>query len=356
MGAGMLRAGRAARRHGRAGVGLARVGRAGAGLAVLAAALALLAAGRPALAAVRASDPPPDTAAGVVAAAAAPTTITSKYSCDLTGYGASIPDATVSATLTIPASVVADSSLDVTLATTASDALPAAVVTALDGVTSFDVAGHATQQPGTGTDATDPVALAGSATAPATLTALPAITATGTATFPLTGTGAIVAPVQQFTITPQTSDKALAAITCATTAASQDVKVVVSPETVGTSGPLYACVLSLAGTNLDTIDAHIASVITASGTRTTGKTDTVTYSTSAFGPWEDSAADGVSVTVAADLAVAGAQPGQIAISQAIDPTAAVMKLTGKLKLTKAGTDRIQCRRRSRSRSRRRTAR
>ena len=317
-------------------------GPAGVGLAALTVALALLAAGGPAMAATRAAEPtPPDVGAGVVAAAAAPTKIISKYSCDLSGYGTSTP-ASLSATLTIPASVVAGSKVDITLATTASDALPTAALTALSGVTTFDVSAHLTQQPGTGVDATSPVPLAGTAQAPATLTAVPAATATGTAEFDLTGTGVIVTPAQTLTITPHTSTNSLAAITCSTTAATQNVKVVVSPETVGTSGPLYACVVSLAGINLDTVDAHIVSTIAATGTRTTGKTDTVTYSTGTFGPWETSGTSGVTiaVSVAADLAVTGAQPGQIAINQSIDPKAAVMKLSGRLALTKAGTDHI----------------
>jgi hypothetical protein len=320
-------------------------GLAGAGLAALTAALALLAVGGPAVAATAAADPPPPVeGSGIVAAAAAPTKITSQYSCDLSGYGTSIPAATLSATLTIPASVVAGSKLDLTLATTASDALPAAVLTALKGVTSFDVSAQLTQQPGTGLDASDPVALGGTAQAPATLTAVPAATATGTAEFDLAGSGVIVAPAQTLTITPHTSAAALAAITCTSTAATQDVKVTATPQTIGTSGPLYACVESVAGTNVDTIDGHIPATITASGTRATGKTDTVTYETSAFGPFTETGAgtSGVSVAVnaAASLPVTGAQSGQISMNQAIDPASAVMKLSGKLALTKAGTDHI----------------
>lgn len=318
-------------------------GLAGAGLTALTAALALMAVGGPAMAATAADPPPPAEGAGIVAAAAAPTKITSHYSCDLSGYGTSIPAATLSATLTIPASVVAGSKLDVTLATTASDALPAAVLTALSGVTSFDVSADLTQQPGTGADASDSVALDGTSQAPATLTAVPAATATGTAEFDLTGTGVIVAPAHTLTITPHTSATTLAAITCTTTTATQDVKVSVTPQTIGTTGPLYACVESVAGTNVDTIDGHIPATITVSGTRTTGKTDTVTYQTGAFGPWTETGASGVTVTVnvAASLPVTGAQSGQISMNQAIDPTSAVMKLSGKLALTKAGTDHIQ---------------
>jgi hypothetical protein len=288
------------------------------------------------MAATRAAEGAPHSpGADMVAAAAAPTKITSQYLCNLSGYGASIPAATLSATLTIPASVVADSSFDVTLATTASDALPAAVLTALNGVTSFDLSANVTQQPGT-SSASSPVALAGTGQAPATLTALPAVTSTGTGKFVDTGTGVVVAPAQTLTITPHTSAAALAAITCTTTAATQNVKVAVTPATVGTSGPLYACVLSLASTNLDTIDWHVPGTITSSGTRSTGKTDTVTYDTAAFGSFEPAS----SVSVAASLPVTGAQPGQISLSQSIDPSSSAIKASGKLALNKAGTDHI----------------
>ena len=119
------------------------------------------------------------------------------------------------------------------------------------------------------------------------------------------------------------------------------MKVTVTPQIVGTSGPLYACVLSVAGVGTETVDAHLPATITSSGTRTTGKTDTVTYSTGAFGPWTTgSSSVSVAVDVATSLSVAGAQSGQIAVNQAIDPTSAVLKVSGKLALTKAGTDHI----------------
>ena len=119
------------------------------------------------------------------------------------------------------------------------------------------------------------------------------------------------------------------------------MKVTVTPPTIGTSGPLYACVLSVAGVGTETVDAHIPATITSSGTRTTGKTDTVTYSTGAFGPWSTgSSSVSVAVDVATSLPVTGAQPGQISVSQPIDPTSAVLKASGKLTLTKAGTDHI----------------
>ena len=318
----------------------AAAGLAGTGLSVVTMALALLAAGAPAMAATAANPPPPVEGSGVVAAVTAPTTITSKYSCDLSGYGASIPAAMLSATVTIPASVAADSELHLTLATTASDALPAAVLTALKGVTSFDVSAELAQQPGVA-NTVSPVSVAGHAQAPATLTAIPAATATGSAEFTSPGSGVIMAPAPTLTIAPLIGATALTAITCTTTDAIKNVKVTVTPQIIGTSGPLYACVLSVAGVGTETVEAHIPATITSSGTRTTGKTDTVTYSTGAFGPWTTgSSSVSVAVDVATSLSVTGAQPGQISVNQAIDPTSAVLKVSGKLALTKAGTDHI----------------
>jgi hypothetical protein len=314
---------------------------AGTGLSVVTVALALLAAGAPAMAATTAANPPPPIeGSGIVAAVTAPTTVTSKYSCDLSGYGASTPAATLSATVTIPASVAADSALRLTLATTASDTLPAAVLTALKGVTSFDVSAELAQQPGVANTVSG-VSVAGTAKAPATLTAVPAATATGSAEFTDAGAGVIMAPAPTLTVTPLIGAKALTAITCTTTAAIQNVKVTVTPQIIGTSGPLYACVLSVAGVGSETVDAHIPATITSSGTRTTGKTDAVTYSTGAFGPWTTgSTSVSVAVDVATSLSVTGAQPGQISINQPIDPSSAVLKVSGKLALTKAGTDHI----------------
>lgn len=201
-----------ARTLARLAVQLAGVGLVGVGLVVLT-------MGGTAMAAARAADPtPPNAGTSLVAAAAAPTTITSKYSCDLSGYGTSLPAVTLSATVTIPASVAADASLHITLATTASDDLPAAVITALKGVTEFGVTGELAQQPGA-TGTVSPVSVAGSAKAPASVTALPAVTATGSAVFTTPGTGVIMAPAPTLTIAPLAGSTTLAHITCTTTAA-----------------------------------------------------------------------------------------------------------------------------------------
>jgi hypothetical protein len=309
-------------------------------------ALPALALTAPVAVAAQAADPGGQFSA--TALAAPPTKVTAAYSCDLSAYAGTTP-VTLSGTFSIPPTVVADSTVDITLATTAGTLTPAEV-TALTGVTTFDIAttltaketlkGVATPIPGT-------VALTGAATAPTTLTTLPVMTATGSVDFsvpfpgskgfPVSGTGAITVPAA-LTITPQTSTAAKPVISCATTTTSQDVKVTVTPETVGTTGPLYKCTLTEEGALLDTQFVHVVSTITTSGTATTGKTLTVTYKAPIFTPifW----AGASSVTYAGSLPVTGAQTGNVSLDESVDVTKP-LSVSGKLPLTKAGTDHIE---------------
>lgn len=346
-----------------------------AGLTGLAVGIALLAVSLTAAAApYGGSGTPGASALRLSAIAVAPTTITSQYSCDLSGYGSGIPAVTLSGKLTIPGSVVATQPLNITLETTASTALPAAVITALSGITEFAYAGSVTQKPAaeaTSTATATPsvgstatatptttasvtpsasvtttpgasssaVPLDGTAVAPTTLSAIPTATLNGAAVFGLTGTGIIVAPAATLTITPVKSSGALAAITCTTTDAARNVTVNVTPQTFGTTGPLYTCKETLLGIS-DTFFLHVDGSITSSGTRTVGKTQTVTYTTPTFGSasWVRGT---TRVDYAGSLPVTGAQPGKISLNQPIDMSARELKLPGKLKLTKAGTDRIE---------------
>jgi hypothetical protein len=314
------------------------------GVAVLA--LSALALAAPATGAAAAQSADPGGQFRVASLLTPPTKVTSSYSCDLSAYGTGLTPVTLSGTLSVPASVIADSAADVTVTTTASDALPAAVVTALAGVKSFNIATtvDAKELTLTGT-----AALTGTATAPTTLTTLPIVTATGSvdfsqsvpgsAGFPFAGAGTVTAPAKSLTITPHTSTGTLASITCTTTAAAQDVKVTVTPETIGTKGPLYACTYTSRGVRLDKQFWHVPSTITTSGAATTGKKLTVTYQTDAFGPtfW----AGATSVSYAGSLAVIGAQPGKVVLDQAVDENASHLKLSGKMPLTKVGTDRFE---------------
>jgi hypothetical protein len=352
-----------------------------AGLTGLTVGIGLLAVSLTAAAAVRGGPGTPGgSAVSLAAAAVAPTTITSHYSCDLSGYGSGLTPVTLSGTLTIPGTVVATEPLDISLATTASTALPASVVTALNGITEFAYAGSVTQKPAapatstatpptptasttatatptatptptttatatptasatpTTTASSSAVPLDGTAAAPATLSTIPTSTLSGAALFGLTGTAIIVTPAAKLTITPVTTTGALAAITCTTTDTARNVTVNVTPQTFGSTGPIYTCKESIAGVT-DTIFLHVASGITDSGTRAVGKTETVTYTTPTFGAasWPDGT---TRVDYTGSLPVTGAQPGKISLNQQIDLSAGELRLPGKLELTKAGTDQV----------------
>jgi hypothetical protein len=267
------------------------------------------------------------------AATVKPKTVTSQYSCDLSGYGSGLSPVTLSGTLAFPPSVPALSPLAITLSTT-SVALPPAVLSKLDGVTSVSLSTTVTVQ-----NASSPsVPLSGKVQAPAHLTGLPANAATGTVTFPAEGTGVIEAPAKTLTFVPLKGATAQPSITCTTTAATQDVSVTVTPPVFGTSGPLYTCKATI-GTLSATELAHLPMTITASGSRTTGKTLTVTLASAALGaPYPQGT---TSVGFVGTLPVHGAQPGKIALAKTTsDVTSPTFRVSGKLRLTKPGTDQI----------------
>jgi LPXTG-motif cell wall-anchored protein len=182
------------------------------------------------------------------------------------------------------------------------------------------------------------VTLHGQVSAPAQLTGLPANAATGDVTFPAKGTGVIEAPAKTLTLVPLKGATALPSISCTTTAATQNVSVTVDPPMTGTSGPLYTCKVTM-GTATATVIAAIPMTITASGSRTTGKTDTVTLASAALGaPYPQGT---TSVSFAGDLPVNGAQSGKTALAKTTtDVTSATFRVSGNLLLTKPGTTHI----------------
>jgi LPXTG-motif cell wall-anchored protein len=270
---------------------------------------------------------------GFAATISTPKTVTSQYSCSLSGYGSGLQSVTLSGTLAFPASVPAKSPLAITLSTTSAD-LPSAVLGQLHGVTSVSLAATVTVQ-----DASAPsVTLRGQVQAPAQLTGLSANAATGEVTFPAAGTGTIEAPAKTLTFVPLKGGTALPSISCTTTAATQHVPVTVTPPVPGTSGPLYTCKVTV-GTASATVIAAIPMTITASGSPATGKTDTLTLASAALGaPYPQGT---TSVGFAGDLPVQGAQPAQIALAKTTtDVTSTTFRVSGQLLLTRPGTDRI----------------
>ena len=223
--------------------------------------------------------------------------------------------------------------LVLTLSTT-SAALPPAVLSKLDGVTAVSLSTTVTVQ-----GASLPsVTLSGKAQAPAHLTGLPANAATGKVTFPAEGTGVIEAPAKTLTFVPLKGGTAQPPIICTTTAATQDVQVTVTAPVFGTSGPLYTCKVTI-GTLTATELAHLPMTITASGSRTTGKTLTVTLASAPLGaPYPEGT---TSIGFTGALPVHGAQPGKIALAKTTkDVTSSPFRVSGKLRLTKPGTDHI----------------
>jgi hypothetical protein len=268
-----------------------------------------------------------------------PETVTAQYSCDLSAYQSGLTPVSVTATFTFPGSVQTLVPVPVTVTTT-SVALPASVLSQLTGVVSVDLTGTVTAQQNT---TSFPVPLSGQNSVSGTLTGLPAASAQTSDSQPLVftlpGTGMIDVPASTLTFTPQTSAAALPAITCTTTGATQDIPVTVTLGVIGTKGPVYTCVLSALHVELEEFLAHIPMTVTESGNRTVGKTAMVRLVAGIGGPYPPGTS---AVRFSADLAVLGAQRGQIALSEPItDLASPTTRASGKLRLTKAGTDRIQ---------------
>jgi hypothetical protein len=275
--------------------------------------------------------------------AAPPKTFTATYSCDLMPYSAS-SSVTVSATLMIPATASTLSPVVLTLKTT-SVALPSSVLSQLSGVDSFGLTASVQAKQNA---ESAPVPLSGKSAVSGTLKGLPAVTATSPASasqaleFAFPGTAYIEVPAPTLTFTPSTASAALSVITCSTTAATKAIPVTVTDGVIGPkTGPLYNCKVSASAGDLtvpiEQFEAHVPMTVTSSGSRTTGKSDTVTLG-AAVGGYP---AGATSIRFSTDLPVQGAQSGKIALSERVtDLASAVTKASGKLALTKAGTDRI----------------
>jgi len=267
-----------------------------------------------------------------------PQTSTAQYSCDLSAYQSGLPPVSVSATVTFPGTAQTLVPVPITLTTTGV-ALPTSVLSQLSGVVSFDLTATVTAKENGGSVS---VPLSGHNPVSGTLTGLPTATAQTSDSqplaFPLPGTGNIAVPASTLTFTPQTSAAALPAITCTTTATTQDVPVTVTLGAFGTKGPVYTCVLTAAGTDIEEFLAHIPMTVTESGNRTVGKTISVGLRAGIGGPYPTGT---TAVRFSADLPVIGAQQGKVTLSEKVtDLASAVTRASGTLRLTKTGTDRI----------------
>lgn len=313
------------------------------GLAVLAAVIACLAVPATALAAngtVR-----PQQAAPMIAKALLPgnqpdastppaKTVTASYSCDFSHYGGptSVP---MPAAWEVDTSWPVNQPAEVLLATDAIT-LPSGV--SLGNVTDFALSANVDVQKASAKTVTVSGGSVESLSTP--LTKIPVMLAVGQVTFPAKGTGVVSLPAPTITITPQTTT-AQAAITCTTTAKVQDISVTVGDAT----GSFYHC--DITSGSASAVEAGlVAMTFSSSGTKKTGDSVTVSLSSADIATLAGSlnGVSGVTVTKAlvdADLTVTGAQSGTLHMSKTVtDLTATSFSMSSSLKLTKAGTVKI----------------
>jgi hypothetical protein len=281
-------------------------------------------------------------------------TVTAPYSCDFSKYentsNPTIAPATgVNFDSLVQTSWPVNVAQDIPLGNEATIALPAPVSSQLTGVNDFTITSTAVAKNATKT----PIAFAGdapvaSATATTAPTEIPMGAADAQVTFPKKGTGAVELPVQAITITPVivTTKGATpkAPITCTTTQAAADVSVTVGDA----SGPFYTCkATDSSGTS--TASGITDMTVTESGTEQAGKSVTVTLSSVgvaglivALGAGFTQAGTQLTkVTFTSSLGVTGDERGTLKLASTVtDPTATSFSASGSLKLTEAGTVKV----------------
>jgi collagen type VII alpha len=299
-------------------------------------AVALLGTGTTALAATGlapVTPPPPSTFK----------TYTSELACNLSAYGYQDGSnlVTMDETLSVPTTAVAGTPTFVSMSNT-SAALPASVGSQLTNVVAVGVTAQVSVQGGT----TETITVKGSSAGdvlPSQLTALPVIsTANTTVTFAKAGTASVDTPPSSLVFTPfGIGTTTFPAITCTPIAASiSDQPVVVGAATpAATSGPDYACTNNVSPAN--PFSGHLPMTVAVSGSRTVGATDTVTLTSPSTGLGAPYPPGATSLSYAGNLTLTGAQSGSIALGETSrDVTSSTFAVSGKLALSKAGTDHI----------------
>jgi hypothetical protein len=271
-------------------------------------------------------------------------TVTAGYACDFSAYGSGIAPSTVSAstvlTITWPVNQP-----DAIVMSIDKITLPSAVTSMLTGVDSITVASQVTAKQAT--EATIPLIGQVSVNASSAPTEIPATVAAGQVTFPAKGTdGSVALPAQSITFTPKAGTTAKPVITCTTTTPASDVTVTVGDA----SGPFYHCAITSAGGGgTQDVAFPLAWAITETGTKQAGDTLTMSVGSADVASLISSAASsaaGAGVTLdkatfSADLAVTGAQSATLHLTKTVtDLTSASFSASAKLKLTKAGTVKV----------------
>jgi hypothetical protein len=234
------------------------------------------------------------------------------YSCTLSGASTGTA-VTLTAVLSAPTAGTVGTATAVTL-TTRVMALPTADSTQLPSLTRVTAAGTAQA---TGLSAAT-LPLTGQTTMPAgTATAIPAVTITGSAIPSTAGTVSIQAPT---TLTVSlVAGTTLAAFNCTrTTTTTTAVQIMVTASTVAaaTTGPVYACTVTVAGHTMRQTD-RIPMTLSTSGPNAVGTTDMVTLSSPANGLGGTYPTGTSAVSFSGALPLTGAQSGSIPLSGAM---------------------------------------
>ena len=277
----------------------------------------------------------------VPAATSATKTIDVVYSCDMSAYGGTSP-VDMTAVISGPTAVTLGDSADISFSTE-TITLPPSVITGFQNVTDVSFSAVAAVDDGGSTQN----ATLKSFTAPAILlhpTSIPSTLPLGASvTLPAAGTAVVNQPATVVITPTDASGKSLTPIQCSadTSAASQSISITVNaPVITPPSGPVYTCSFSVNGKTLGSASGPLPMSLSASGTRTTGSTDSITLSspgTGLGGPYQGATA----VAFHGSLPVTGAQQGSVSLSRrTTDVSSTTFKVTGHLTLTKPGTDRV----------------
>jgi hypothetical protein len=234
------------------------------------------------------------------------------YSCTLSGGTTSTP-VNLMAVLSAPTAGTVGTAAAVTLTTRAMQ-LPTADSTRLPSLTRVTAAGTA---PSTGLPA-GTVALTGQTTMAAGMaTQIPVVTITGSAVPSTAGTVSVRAPAAlKVTLVAGTT---LAAFNCTlSSTASTAVQIMVAASAVpaATTGPMYACTVTVAGRTMRQMD-RVPMTLSTSGPNTVGSTDMVMLSSPANGLGGTYPAGTSAVSFSGALPLAGAQSGSIPLTGAM---------------------------------------
>jgi hypothetical protein len=273
---------------------------------------------------------------------------TATYACDLSNYGYTGPAVDVSATVEFSTPVDAatgfgalyfDHGLYMNMLTTTAT-LPASVASQLTNIdfvalrATVPVAGSPTASPTT-------VITGGSFgdifLGP--LTQLPGMIGVGTTWLSRPGTISLNALPRSLVFTPSKVvgkvSTNLPSITCTTTPSSVvTVKVAVGGEAI--RAPFYSCVSTYRSNPYRT---PLPMTITVSGVRSVGHTVSITLSSPETGLADPAGTITTELKFSGSLRVRGAQPGQIALNETTkNAGAATFKVSGRLRLTRSGSD------------------